>query len=117
LDDVQYAFARKMVDMEKVVFSRTVHEMEGQKVRVHHGDAAPGVEAVKGQAGKDVVVYGGAKFVASLIEGNLIDEFNFFYNPVAIGQGLRIFGKKTKLEHVSSTPYASGIVVSTYRPR
>jgi dihydrofolate reductase len=116
-DDPQYTFARKMVDMEKVVFSRTLHQMEGQNVRVHHGDAAAEVEAIKRQPGKDVVVYGGARFVASLIDSNLIDEFNFFYNPVAISDGLRIFSNTTKLNHVGSMAYPSGIVVSTYRPR
>ena len=116
-DDPQYSFARKMVEMEKVIFSRTLQQMDGQNVRVHHGDAAAEVEAIKRQDGKDIVVYGGGTFVGSLIDSNLIDEFNFFYNPVAIGKGLRIFNKKTKLNHVGSTPYSGGIVVSTYRQR
>ena len=112
-----YRFARKMVDYEKVVFSRTIARIDGQNVRVHRGDLVAGVDAIKQQAGKDIVVYGGASFVASLIEHNLIDELNFFVNPVAIAEGLSVFTKRTPLQLVGSTKYPCGIVVSTYRSR
>ena len=36
-------------------------------------------------------MYGGATFVSALIEHDLIDEFNIFVNPVAIGRGVRVF--------------------------
>ena len=84
-------------------------------MRVHNGDIVEGVEAIKRQPGKDIVVYGGATFVASLLDHNLIDELNLFVNPVAIGKGLRVFtGRKLTLD--GSTAYPCGIVVSTYRP-
>jgi dihydrofolate reductase len=112
----EHEFARKMVNLEKVVFSRTVQHMDGQNVRVHTGDLAEGVNALKRQAGKDIVVYGGATFVRSLIEHGLIDELNFFVNPVAIGEGLQVFSGKTRMQLTGSTAYPSGTVVSTYRP-
>jgi len=115
-DSPEHDFAKKMVDMEKVAFSRTLTQMDGQNLRVHHGDAAEAVEAMKRQPGKDIVVYGGATFVASLIEHNLIDELNFFVNPVAIGKGLQVFSGKKPLRLVASTKYPSGTVVSTYQP-
>ena len=112
----EYAFAQKMVGIQKVVFSRTLHHVDGQNVRVHNGDMVEGVQALKRQAGKDIVVYGGATFVASLIEHNLIDELNLFVNPVAISNGLRVFTGRKPLKLATSTPYPCGIVVSTYRP-
>jgi dihydrofolate reductase len=115
-DSPEYDFARKMVDLEKVVFSRTVQHMDGQNVRVHNGDLVEGVNAIKRQSGKDVVVYGGATFVRSLIEHGLIDELNFFVNPVAIGRGMQVFSGKTRMQLTGSTAYSSGTVVSTYRP-
>lgn len=115
-DSPEYAFARKMVDFEKVVFSRTVQQMDGQNVRVHNGDLVEGVNAIKRQSGKDIVVYGGATFVRSLIEHGLIDELNLFVNPVAIGEGLRVFSGKTRMQLTGSTAYPSGTVVSTYQP-
>ena len=115
-DSPEGAFGQKMVALEKVVFSKTVQHMDGKNVRVHNGDIVEGVEAIKRQAGKDIVVYGGATFVTSLIDHNLIDELNLFVNPTAIGNGLRIFTGKKPLKLDGSTPYPCGIVVSTYRP-
>ena len=116
-DSAEYEFAQKMVNTPKVVFSKTVSSMNGRNVRVENGAMADAVNALKRQDGKDVIVYGGATFVRSLIENGLIDELNLFVNPIAIGEGLRIFGARTPLKLLASTAYASGIVVNTYGPR
>jgi dihydrofolate reductase len=63
-------------------------------------------------------VYGGAGFVSSLIKENLIDEFNFFVNPVMIAKGMRIFDlldKRQKLTTLSATAYSEGICVLRYK--
>ena len=114
-DSPEYAFAQKMVGMPKVVFSRTIDRVDGKNIRVHKGDVVEGVNEIKRQPGEDVVVYGGATFVSSLLEHNLIDELNLFVNPTAIGNGLRIFSGRKPLKLEVSTPYPCGIVVSTYR--
>jgi len=112
----EYIFARKMVDTPKVVFSKTLQRVEGKNVRVETGDLVQAVNQLKAQRGKDIVVYGGATFVSALIEHDLIDEFNIFVNPVAIGRGMRIFKERNALRLNSSTTYPSGIVVHTYEP-
>ena len=111
------SFAQKMVSIPKVVFSKTINKVAGQNVRVENGPLAEAVNRLKGQAGKDIVVYGGATFVSSLIENGLIDEFNFFVNPVAIGKGMQVFAARKPLKLVSSTAYPSGTVVNTYQPQ
>jgi len=116
-DSPEYEFAQKMVNTPKVVFSKTVSSMNGRNVRVENGDVVNAVNELKRQDGKDLIVYGGATFVRSLIENTLIDELNLFVNPIAIGDGLRIFGARTPLKLIASTAYASGIVVNTYAPR
>ena len=116
-DDPQYEFAQKMVNTPKVVFSRTVSSMEGKNVRVENGPVVDAVNQLKSQNGKDLLVYGGASFVASLIENRLIDELSLFINPVAIGEGMRIFGARTPLELIASVAYEGGKVVSTYKLR
>jgi dihydrofolate reductase len=116
-DSEEYGFAQKMVSMPKVVFSKTVKHVDGKNVRVENGDLAGAVKALKSQSGKDIVVYGGATFVSSLIENGLIDEMNFFVNPMAISNGLRVFKGKTPLKLAGSKAYACGIVVNTYQLR
>jgi len=113
----EYAFAQKMVGMPKVVFSRTINRVEGQNVRVENGPIVDAVKRLKSQTGKDIVVYGGATFVSSLIENRLIDELNFFVNPVAIGQGMQVFSRRAPLTLIASVGYSSGIVVNAYKPQ
>jgi dihydrofolate reductase len=113
----EYAFAQKMVNMPKVAFSKTLSKVEGKNIRVENGPLVDAVNRMKGQPGKDIVVYGGATFVSSLIENGLIDEMNFFVNPVAIGAGMRVFGARTPLKFATSKAYACGIVVNTYAAR
>src|SRR5205823_3615765 len=113
----EYEFAQKMVGMPKVVFSKTVKKIEGQNVRVENGPLVEAVNRLKSQPGKDIVVYGGASFLSSLIENRLIDELNLFVNPVAIGKGMQIFSQRTPLTLIASVGYTSGIVVNTYKPK
>ena len=113
----EHAFAQKMVALPKVVFSKSIQHVEGKNVRVENGDLAGAVKELKSRAGKDIVVYGGASFVSSLIEQALIDELNLFVNPVAIGRGMRVFKEKTPLKRVASTAYPCGIVVNSYLPQ
>jgi dihydrofolate reductase len=103
-----------MVGTPKVVFSKTLQHVEGKNVRVENGDLAEAVKQLKNGPGKDIVVYGGATLVSSLIEQGLIDEMNLFVNPVAIGNGMRVFSGRKALKLATSTAYPCGIVVMTY---
>ncbi len=61
------SFAKKMVDIPKVVFSKTQKSIAGKNIVVENGDLVTAVENLKRKNGKDVVVYGGANFVSNLI--------------------------------------------------
>ena len=113
-ENPEYAFAQKMVAIPKIVFSKTLKQIEGKNVRVETGSMVEAVKALKDRPGKDIIVYGGADFVSSLIENGLIDELNFFVNPTAIATGLKVFRDRKAMLLKSSVPYASGIVVNTY---
>jgi dihydrofolate reductase len=113
----QYLFARKMVELPKLVFSKTLRVVDGQNARVENSDLKNAVDQLKQAPGNDIIVYGGATFVSSLIENALIDEFNLFVNPVAIGNGLRIFKDRRPLMLTASTAYSCGIVVNAYKPK
>ena len=114
----EHTFAKKMLDTPKIVFTKTLVESFWPNTVLAKGDIAEEVNRLKNQAGKDILVYGGADFVSSLIKENLIDEYNFFINPIVIGSGMTIFGKlevasvSLKLNH--SQAYSCGIVVNTF---
>jgi len=111
------SFAPLMVNTPKVAFSRTLNHIDGKNVRVENRDLKEAVNQLKQTSAKDLIVYGGATFVSSLIEIGLIDELHLFVNPVAIGNGMRIFKGRTQLSLSSSTAYPCGIVVNTYQPK
>jgi dihydrofolate reductase len=115
-DSPEQLLAQLMVNMRKIVFSRTQTDIKGRNLEVENGDLAPAVQALKKQLGKDIIVYGGANFVSSLISLNLIDEYLIFICPAAIGKGLSIFKEKKLLKLESSIAYNHGKVLHKYLP-
>jgi dihydrofolate reductase len=91
--------------------------VKGSHAKAEAANARPQDDGRLQRPGKDIVVYGGATFVSSLIEHGLIDEMNLFVNPVAIGSGMRVFKGKTPLKLAASTAYPSGIVMNSYLPK
>jgi dihydrofolate reductase len=107
-----------MIDTPKVVFSRTLKESIWENTTLAKGDYVDVINQLKNQPGGDIIVYGGATFVSSLIRANLIDEYNLFINPAAIGNGMAIFKNlegKQKLTLVESLPFGCGIVLIRYK--
>src|ERR687892_490459 len=89
-DDPWNAFAKKMIETPKVVFTKTLNKSQWVNTDIATGDLTDEINKLKSQNGvKDIIVYGGATFDSSLIKaGGLIDEFHLFVNPAAIGNGL-----------------------------
>ena len=117
-DSPECSFAKKMVDIPKIVFSKTIKTAAGKNVAVENDDLANAVKNLKSKPGKDIIVYGGAGFVSSLIKEGLIDEFYFFINPVLINKGMRIFdllNRRQKLELLKSTAYDCGVTVTSFK--
>ena len=119
----QYTFARHITDTRKVVFSKTLDKATPipggwDNTDIVDGDFIQAINKLKQQYDKDILVYGGATFVSSLIKENLIDEFHLLVNPVAIGSGLAIFntiGNKMNMTLLKSKAYSSGIVLLHYK--
>ncbi len=98
-NDQQYQFGKKMHDTPKVVFTKTLDQSDWKNTVLANGDLVEEVINLKQQEGNDIIVYGGATFVSSLIKAGLIDEFHLFVNPAALGNGLSIF---SELENAQS---------------
>ncbi len=116
-EDPSYAFGKIMMDTPKVVFTQTLDRSEWPNTVLAKGGLAEEVKKLKNQEGKDIIVYGGASFDASLIKEGLIDEFHLFINPSIIGNGLSIFKEvtdKQNLKLVKSIAFDCGIVVLHY---
>lgn len=118
-NDPSHPFAHKMADKPKVVFTKTMDRSVWDNTEIATGDVTDEINKLKNSEGKDIIAYGGAGFVSSLIKNNLIDEYHLFINPTAIGNGMAIFKdveQKLKLKLVKASPFSCGIVVLTYQP-
>ena len=116
-DNPERAAGETFTGMPKVVFSQTLDVSTWPNTTLATGHLADEVDALKRQDGKDIIAYGGAGFVSSLIAHRLIDEFHLFINPVALGAGMPIFAglpdtQKFTLE--MSKAFACGIVLAKY---
>ena len=119
-DHADYAFAKKMIETPKVVFTKTLNKSKWVNTDIATGDLTDEINKLKRQEGKDIIVYGGASFDSSLIKAGLIDEFHLFVNPAAIGNGMTIFkdlNEMQKFTLVKSIAFDCGIVLLHYEPK
>jgi dihydrofolate reductase len=113
-------------NLPKVVFSRTLEKVEWGKwnnARLVRDHAADEVRRMKGEPGKDLVIYGSATLVSSLMREGLIDEFQIFVQPVVLGKGKPEFLWNAsglegwyKLRLVKAVTFKSGAVGLYYQP-
>ena len=116
-DDPMYEFAKRIVSAKKIVFTKTLYKSVWVNTELAKGNLADEVKKLKDQNGKDIVVYGGSSFVSALIKEELIDEFQFYINPVALGKGVHIFDQIDNFRQLKlkrSITLDSGIIMVTY---
>jgi len=104
-------FARIWLPLPKVVFSRTLDEVEGNARLVKEG-AVEEVTRLKEEEGKGLDV-GGAGLAATLIEAGLVDDFRLFVIPIVLGGGTPYFpplDRRIELELIETRQFDSPAV-------
>ena len=117
--DPHYAFAQKIVEARKVVLTDKLESSRWERTVIARGGMAEEVNALKREQGKDIITIDGVGFASALVAAGLLDEFQFFVNPTAVGAGRSVFHdphKGHKLRLLGSTAYESGMVVNRYVP-
>lgn len=113
-------FADMMNAMPKYVASRTLTETTWNATLLR-GDVAEEVARLKEQPGKNIVKWGTGTLDRTLVEHGLVDEFHFWYFPVIVGAGKRLFEgagfDTTHLRLADLKRFDSGIVVHVYVPK
>lgn len=116
-DNPDFAFAQRIVEARKIVFSKTLKDSKWPGVELARRPLADEVKALKAESGRDMIAFGGAGFASSLVANDLVDEYQFYVNPVTLREGLSIFkerGIDSELKLREGEAYASGIVVTRY---
>lgn len=113
-------FARKIAEMQKVIFTKTLDKSTWNNTTLAKGDLAEEVANLKEQNGSDIIVVGGAEFVSSLIKAGLIDEYYLIINPTAMSNGMTIFNELDRIQQftpIGAKLYAGGKIVLSYKPK
>ena len=114
-----FALGQRISELPKVVLSNTLTENPWKNTTLISGDMHHEVSKLKKAAGRDILVYGGASFAASLIQNGLVDEFYFLLNPFRLGNGSTIFRPNDDVQLftlIKSTPFPCGTVLLQYTP-
>ena len=112
-------FADRMNALPKYVVSKSLTTAGWQNSSIIKGDPAERAAALKQQPGGDILLFGSADLLNSLIDHDLIDEYRFMVFPVVLGSGKRLFRDATDITHlqlVDARAFESGVAVLTYRP-
>jgi len=112
-------FARVFDSLDKVVFSTTLQDVDGNNTRIVRANIAEEVLALKQQPGKDICV-SGLSIASQLSDRGLIDEYRFVVHPVVAGKGPRLFETvkpqgRLQLDFLGLNTFQSGVVALHYR--
>jgi len=112
------AIAKFMNESLKLVASHSSFEPGWSNVTVIMGDVTGEVRKLKEQAGKSIIIIGSNSLCTSLMQEDLVDEFQLVLNPVALGEGSSLFAglqKKADLTLIDTSTFGSGAILLTYK--
>ncbi len=120
-NDPDFLLGKRLTDIPKVVFSKTLEYSEWANTILAKGDLVDEINKLKHQAGDEIMVYGGDSFVSSLMRNELIDEYDLAVNPEDIESGLPILKEldsKRNMTLVRSKTFDCGVIVLLqYEPK
>src|SRR5262249_30018158 len=101
--------------IRKYVFSSTLKKAEWSNSSIFNGDVATDVAKLKGQPGKDLVIYGHGLLGQTLLKHHLLDELKLWIHPCFVGAGKLLFreGEKTNLKLIAQKTLGTGVIVAT----
>jgi dihydrofolate reductase len=122
-DGEEKPFADKLNSTPKIVFSRTLDRAPWgtwDEARIVKTSAADEVARLKGQSGKDIVVWSSISLAQSLVNEGLIDEYRLVVCPIVLASGRPLFSDKVAaidMELLDAKALALGAVSLKYIQR
>ncbi|MEP7188862.1 MAG: dihydrofolate reductase family protein [Roseiflexaceae bacterium] len=110
--------ADQMNNLPKYVVSTTLDKLEWNNSRLIKGNVVEELTKLKQQDGRDLLVYGSATLVQTLIQHDLVDRYRLLIYPVVVGKGKRLFKEDTiaTLKLLEAQSLNSGVVALIYQP-
>jgi dihydrofolate reductase len=114
----EITYARRADKIPHIVLSKTLDKVAWETTRIVRD--VEEIRGMKQQPGKDMLVFGGATLVSSLMNLGLIDELRLIVNPLILGGGKALF-KDVQARHtlklIQAKPLKSGKVALSYSTR
>lgn len=113
-DSENAEIAKLMNNIPKLVFSKTLKEVDWKNTTLINGNASAEIQRLKAQGGKDMYVFGSADLCKTFINDDLVDEYRIGIAPVILGKGTPLFQQGISyrdLSHVSTHHLSTGGVV------
>jgi len=112
-------FAVAIDNIPKIVFSRTMKNVEWKTAKLAKGGIKEEVLELKQQAGKDILV-GSRSLIVTLMNLNLIDEFQLCVQPIILGNGsiplLKNINDRINLKLLKTKTFRCGAITHYYEP-
>ena len=82
------------------------------------GNVVEAVRELKRQPGKDILMDGSSVLIHTLVQEDLIDEYDLHVYPLVLGSGKQLFpkSKRVNLKFIESQALATGVVYQRYQP-
>jgi dihydrofolate reductase len=116
-DETEREWADLWNPLPKVVFSRTLTEVQGS-ARLATGSVAEEIDRLRAEGGDGFIGIGGAELAAEAAALGLIDEYLIRVFPVLVGGGAPFFlheKQRVNLELLNTRTFDGGVVFLHYR--
>jgi dihydrofolate reductase len=116
----EFGIADKLNSMPKYVVSTTLQEANWNNTSIISGNVVESIKALKHSMDGDIGIPGSRMLIQSLMNTDIIDEFQLLVYPVVLGDGSRLFDNgmhNQPLKLVDSKTFKSGVVALTYQPQ
>ncbi|SMF03654.1 Dihydrofolate reductase [Xaviernesmea oryzae] len=110
-------FADRINAMTKFVASNSLSEAAWNNTMVLSGDVAAKVRELKETLESEILIYGSAGLVHSLMPAGLSDQYNLMIYPTVLGRGTRLFPQGYSVGQmtlIDALPFNDGIVHLRY---
>jgi len=111
-------FAVLIDNISKIVFSHTLKNVDWKNVKLAKRGIKEEVLELKQQAGKNILA-GSPSLIVTLMQLDLIDEYQLCVQPIILGNGLRLFKNitdKINLKLIKTKIFGSGSIALYYEP-
>ncbi len=112
-------FAKAIDHIRKIVFSRTIKQVDWQSATIATRNLEDEVLELKQQSGSNILV-GSRSLIMQLLKLGLIDELQLCIYPVVAGKGMPLFEEindRMLFDLVRTKTFKGGAIILYYQPK